>query len=91
MRRGPAPAITRSTFCGTLDYLAPEMLENSRNYDAGVDVWSVGVLTIELLTGVSPFSPADTTNKKPHEIEAETKINIKVILFILVDIFLYII
>lgn len=65
------------------------MLENSRNYDAGVDVWSVGVLTIELLTGVSPFSPSDTTNKKPNEIEAETKLNIKVIFFYVNYFFFY--
>jgi len=41
----------RDTFCGTLDYLAPEMLEESHKHDYGVDIWAVGVLTYELLTG----------------------------------------
>lgn len=71
------PDENRSTFCGTLDYLAPEMLENSHQHDAGVDVWSVGVLTFELLTGFSPFSPADLGNKKAAEVEQDTKNNIK--------------
>jgi len=47
----------RTTYCGTLDYLAPEMLERSHSHDHAVDIWSVGVLTYELLTGMSPFSP----------------------------------
>lgn len=47
----------RETFCGTLDYLAPEMLEKKPQHDHTVDVWAIGVLCIELLTGLSPFSP----------------------------------
>jgi len=43
----------RRTFCGTLDYLAPEMLTDS--YDARVDVWSLGVLMYECLVGKAPF------------------------------------
>jgi len=44
----------RSTFCGTLDYLAPEMLTED-TYDARVDVWSLGVLMYECLVGAAPF------------------------------------
>jgi serine/threonine protein kinase len=40
---------------GTLDYLSPEMLQRKR-HSFTVDVWSVGVLTCELLTGKLPFS-----------------------------------
>lgn len=43
----------RTTFCGTLDYLAPEMLGES--YDERVDIWSLGVLMYELLVGKAPF------------------------------------
>jgi serine/threonine protein kinase len=42
-----------SEMCGTLDYMAPEMLQGS--YDERVDVWAVGVLLHLLLTGAHPF------------------------------------
>ena len=40
----------RLTFCGTLDYVSPEILSGEQ-YDCKVDIWSIGVLTYELLTG----------------------------------------
>lgn len=46
----------RSTYCGTLDYLAPEMIEKGHQHDQRVDIWSIGVLIYELCTGFSPFS-----------------------------------
>jgi len=42
------------TLCGTLDYLAPEMLKGIK-YDHRVDIWGLGVLTYELLVGSPPF------------------------------------
>ncbi|KAG0261938.1 spindle assembly checkpoint kinase [Actinomortierella ambigua] len=44
----------RQTLCGTLDYLAPEMVE-SRSHTSAVDLWSVGVLCFEFLVGSPPF------------------------------------
>jgi serine/threonine protein kinase len=44
----------RQTLCGTLDYLAPEMVENQA-HDHTVDVWALGVLAYEFLTGGPPF------------------------------------
>lgn len=44
----------RLTFCGTFDYLSPEMLENEP-HDKGVDLWAAGVLVFEMLTGRPPF------------------------------------
>eukprot|EP00933_Yihiella_yeosuensis_P083163 TRINITY_DN97317_c0_g1_i1.p1 TRINITY_DN97317_c0_g1~~TRINITY_DN97317_c0_g1_i1.p1 ORF type:complete len:814 (+),score=148.15 TRINITY_DN97317_c0_g1_i1:172-2613(+) len=49
-----AQAQGRSTFCGTLCMLAPEMV-SGKSYDGRVDVWAVGVLLYEMLTGSSPF------------------------------------
>ncbi|KNA20258.1 hypothetical protein SOVF_054200 [Spinacia oleracea] len=44
----------RHTMCGTLDYLAPEMVEN-KAHDYAVDNWTLGVLCYEFLYGVPPF------------------------------------
>ena len=39
------------TFCGTLDYVSPEVV-CGKDYDFKVDIWSVGVLTYEMITGI---------------------------------------
>ena len=49
----------RNTYCGTVEYLAPEMLDSDdiREYNHSIDVWAIGILTHELIAGRSPFSP----------------------------------
>ncbi|CAM9584795.1 unnamed protein product, partial [Laminaria digitata] len=49
-----APSNRRQTFCGTLDYLPPEMVEG-KDHDEAVDIWALGVLMYELLVGNPPF------------------------------------
>lgn len=73
------PDTTRTTFCGTLDYLAPEMLQGGHEHDHMVDIWTVGVLIYELLTGKSPFAPKDAMKLK--DIERATQQNIVVHLY----------
>jgi serine/threonine-protein kinase ULK/ATG1 len=41
--------------CGTPLYMAPEILE-ARSYDSRADVWSVGCIFFEMLTGSPPFN-----------------------------------
>ena len=42
------------SYCGTSQYLAPEML-NSEKYSYTVDWWSLGILTYEMIVGFPPF------------------------------------
>ncbi|KAL5209008.1 hypothetical protein ABZP36_004631 [Zizania latifolia] len=48
----------RHTLCGTIDYLAPEMVEK-KAHDHAVDNWTLGILCYEFLYGSPPFEAAE--------------------------------
>eukprot|EP00494_Astrolonche_serrata_P027953 UN28218 len=50
----------RYTICGTVEYLAPEMVEKKAHKN-NVDTWALGVLCYEFLVGRSPF---ESDNKR---------------------------
>ena len=49
----------RGTFCGTAEYMSPEMV-NKEEYSKDIDIWSLGILLYEMIHGHSPFKPNKT-------------------------------
>lgn len=56
----------RMTFCGTMEYLAPEMVNNDI-HDSGIDLWCLGILTYEFLIGKTPFESKNRNMREAYK------------------------
>lgn len=66
------PDSVRKTYCGTAEYMSPEMLLK-KGHGLGIDIWCLGVLLYEMLVGLPPFKSPDKGNLYKLIIEAQLK------------------
>ncbi|KAK0039185.1 serine/threonine protein kinase [Biomphalaria pfeifferi] len=56
----------RMTFCGTMEYLAPEMVNNEM-HNGSIDLWCLGILTYEFLIGKTPFESKNRNMREAYK------------------------
>jgi eukaryotic-like serine/threonine-protein kinase len=60
-RLGPAITVT-AAMVGSPAYMAPEQLRDARKVDARADIWALGVVLYELVTGALPFNASNVAD-----------------------------
>ncbi|KAF9906365.1 serine/threonine protein kinase psk1 [Lobosporangium transversale] len=63
-----------NTVCGTIEYMAPEVVSGKTHYDRTVDWWSLGIVVHDMLTGSPPFVASN--RKKTMDAILNKKLNL---------------
>jgi predicted Ser/Thr protein kinase len=56
---GGATKITSTGLIGTFDYMAPEQIRDAKEVDGRADIYSLGVMAFQILTGKLPFTASN--------------------------------
>ena len=49
-------ALDTHTVCGTVEFMAPEIVQGRSRYDKSVDFWSLGIMLFDMVCGQPPFT-----------------------------------
>ena len=71
---GWQPNTQTHTFCGSAEYLSPELLRG-KGYGKEVDWWALGVLIYEMLSGLPPFWDEDEEYMQKKIVSAPLKMH----------------
>ena len=63
------------SFCGSPEYLCPEMLAGGEGHDRRLDIYSLGVLLFEMLTGLPPFYHEDHSQMFEKILKEDLELN----------------
>jgi eukaryotic-like serine/threonine-protein kinase len=73
----PGGSVTRtSAVMGSPLYMSPEQVQNAKDVDARTDIWSLGVILFELVTGAVPF-PGETFGEIAVKIAVRPALSIR--------------
>ncbi|MBN1312625.1 MAG: protein kinase [Anaerolineae bacterium] len=56
---GGMTKLTNTGLAGTFDYISPEQIRDAQDFDGRVDVYSLGVMAFQMLTGKLPFTASN--------------------------------